>query len=80
MLQYDGSKDDLDWRIDFEHPNIWFIKKIKIINIEYLFTAWNYLFFFIIQIDFIRILFFEVQTLLIRISKKFYTIQKKKKN
>ena len=79
-LQYDGSKDGLDWRIDFRYLNfIRFIKKLRSMLIRYCFIAWIYLLlsFFNLWLDFIRTSFFSILTKLIRSSRKFWIILKK---
>ena len=65
QVQYDGSKDDLDWRIDFRYLNfIWFIKKLRSMLIKGCSIAWIYLLlsFFNLWLDFIRTSFFNVLT------------------
>ena len=79
-LQYDGSKDDLDWRIDFKYLNfIYIIKYLRFRLIKGCFIEWIYLRLlnFNLCIDLIRTSFFKVLTYFIRLGKKFYIILKK---
>ena len=51
QVQYDGSKDDLDWRIDFRYLNfIWFFKKFEIHANQRLLYYLNKLAFLILQL------------------------------
>ena len=74
-VQYDGSKDDLDWMIDFRYLNFnWFIKRLGCILIKSCFIAWLCLFlsFFNLQLDFIRTSFFIILGKKSTISDHFY--------
>ena len=80
-LQYDGSKDDLDWRRDFRYLNFdWFIKKLGSMLIKDCFIEWIHLLLsnFNLWLDFIRILFFNVLTHFSRLGKRiFHEFEKK---
>ena len=76
-IQYDGSKNNLDWRIDFRYLNfIWLIKNLGSMLIEGCSIEWIYvlLWNFNLWLDFIRTSFFKVLTYLIRLGRKFYII------
>ena len=61
ILQFDGSKDDLDWRIDFKYFNfIYFIQKLRSMKIKSCSFAWicELFSFFNLWLDFISTSFF----------------------
>ena len=81
FLQYNGSNDDLDWRIDFKYLNfICIIKCLRSTLIKGCSIEWIYLHLsnFNLRLDLIKTSFFKVLTYLIRSSEKFYIVLKKK--
>ena len=81
MVQYDGSNDDLDWRIDFRYPNfICIIKYLRSRLSKGCFIEWKCLHLsnFNLRLDLIKTSFFKVLTYLNRSGGKFYMVLKKK--
>ena len=81
VIQYDGSNDDLDWRIDFRYLNfVCIIKYLRFRVIKGCFIEWKCLRLsnFNLQLDLIKTLFFEVLTYFNKSSGKFYIVLKKK--
>ena len=82
-LQYNGSNDDLDWRIYFRYRNLIFIMKylrsrlIKSCSIEWMHLR---LLNLNLWLDLIKTSFFKVLTNFIRSGEKFYIIWEKKKS
>ena len=75
LLQYDGSNDDLDWRIDFRCLNSNFIVKyLRFTLIKDCFIKWKHLRLsnLNLQLDLTKTSFFN------RLSRKFYIVWKKK--
>ena len=80
-VQYDGSKDDLDWSIDFKYFSfICIIKYLRFRLIKGCSIEWicSHLSSFNLPLDLIRTLFINVLTYLIRSAEKFYIVLKKK--
>ena len=80
-IQYDGSNDDLDWRIDFRYLNfVCIIKYLRSRLIKGCFIEWKCLRLsnFNLRLDLIKTSFFKVLTYLNRSGGKFYMVLKKK--
>ena len=76
-LQYDGSNDDLDWRIDFKYLNFVCIRKyLRSRVIKGCFFEWKCLHLsnFNLRLDLIKTSFFKVLTYLNRSGGKFYIV------
>ena len=81
MLQYNGSNDDLDWRIDFRYPNfICIMKYLRSRLIKGCSIEWMHLHLLNLNLwlDLIKTSFFKVLTIFIRSGEKFYIILRKK--
>ena len=81
QVQYDGSIDDLDWRMNFRYLNfIYIIKKLRFRLIKGCSFEWKGLCLsnFNLRLDLIKISFFKVLTYLNRSGGKFYMVVKKK--
>ena len=73
MVQYDGSNDDLDWRIDFKYPNFMcIIKYLQFKLIRSCSIEWKCLRLsnFNLRLD-LKTLFFEILTYFNRSGGKF---------
>ena len=73
-LQYDGSNDDLDWRIDFRYPDfICIMKFLRSRLIKGCTTEWKYLRLsnFKLRLDLFKTSFFKVYIYLNRLGGKF---------
>ena len=81
LLKYDGSNDNLDWRIDFKYLDfICIIKYLRSRLIKGCSIEWMYLRIsrFNLRLDLIKTSFFKILTHLIRLGGKFYIVLKKK--
>ena len=81
LIQYDGSNDDLDWRIDFSYLNfVCIIKYLKSRLIKGCFFEWKYLHLsnFNLRLELIKTSFFKVLTYRNRSVGKFYIVLRKK--